>query len=578
MRLQAVSYLTLWLSVPMAPVAAQGVQVGSAPYPTVTDERLQHPEAGDWLMYRRTYDGWGFSPLKQITSSNIHSLSLAWSMSTDLLGAHETTAIVNHGRMFITTPQNNIIALDAKTGTQLWRYARKYPDGLFQLHPTNRGVALYGDYVYMATTDCALVALDAASGKEIWTVPIDDYKTGCYSTLAPLAVRGKIILGYSGGEFGVRGSISAFDALTGKRLWKTYTVPAPNEPGGETWKGEAYKRGGGSTWITGVYDPATNTTYWGTGNPGPWVADDRPGDNLYTNSTLALDADNGRIKSFHQYTPHDSWDWDEVSAPLLIETEVDGRLTKTATHAGRNGYLWILDRDRLNFLHAFPFSNNNVFTSIDSKTGRPTVDESKRPGATQGAEFCPSLGGGKDWPPEAWSPQTKLLYIPANNNICAFLPKGGVPEAHTQGIYVGYEVESIFGSVRAGAGASDHLGELQAWDLNTGKRVWQHNFKTVLWSPLLVTGGDILFAGGTPDRLFRAFDARTGDQLWSFPLPSGAIGVPTSFEVDGEQYVAVTTGWDLDARGLQSGIDKVQGTKTVVPQGGTVLVFKLREP
>jgi len=576
MRLQAVSYLTLWLSVPMAPVAAQGVQVGSAPYPTVTDERLQHPEAGDWLMYRRTYDGWGFSPLKQITSSNIHNLSLAWSMSTDLLGAHETAAIVNHGRMFITTPQNNIIALDAKTGTQLWRYARKYPDGLFQLHPTNRGVALYGDYVYMATTDCALVALDAASGKEIWTVPIDDYKTGCYSTLAPLAVRGKIILGYSGGEVGVRGSISAFDALTGKRLWKTYTVPAPTEPGGETWTGEAYKRGGGSTWITGVYDPATNTTYWGTGNPGPWVADDRPGDNLYTNSTLALDADNGRIKSFHQYTPHDSWDWDEVSAPLLIETEVDGRLTKTATHAGRNGYLWILGRDRLNFLHAFPFSNNNVFTSIDSKTGRPTVDESKRPGATQGATFCPSIGGGKDWPPEAWSPQTKLLYIPANNNICAFLPKGGVPEAHTQGIYVGYEVESIFGSVRAGAGAADHLGELQAWDLNTGKRVWQHNFKTVLWSPLLVTGGDILFAGGTPDRLFRAFDARTGDQLWSFPLPSGAIGVPTSFEVDGEQYVAVTTGWDLDARGLQNGIDKIQGTNFNVPQGGTISVFKLR--
>jgi alcohol dehydrogenase (cytochrome c) len=200
--------------------------------------------------------------------------------------------------MFITTPQNNIIALDAKTGTQLWRHARKYPDGLFQLHPTNRGVALYGDYVFMATTNCALVALDAASGKEVWNVPIDDYKTGCYSTLAPLAVRGKIILGYSGGELGVRGSVNAFDALTGKRLWKTYTVPGPNEPGGQTWKGEAYKRGGGSTWITGVYDPAANTTYWGTGNPGPWVADDRPGDNLYTNSTLALDADTGKIKKY----------------------------------------------------------------------------------------------------------------------------------------------------------------------------------------------------------------------------------------------------------------------------------------
>ncbi len=556
---------------------AQQPQPASVAYATVTDARLEHPDAGDWLMYRRTYDGWGFSPLKGITSSNIQKLSLAWSMSTDLVGAHETAVIVNHGRMFITTPQNNIIALDAKTGTQLWRYTRKYPDGLFQLHPTNRGVALYGDYVYMATTDCALVALDAASGKEVWTVPIDDYRTGCYSTLAPLAVRGKIILGYSGGELGVRGSVSAFDALTGKRLWKTYTVPGPTEPGGQTWKGEAYKRGGGSTWITGVYDPATNTTYWGTGNPGPWVADDRPGDNLYTNSTLALDADNGKIKSYYQYTPHDSWDWDEVSAPLLIDTDVDGRPRKTATHAGRNGYLWVLDRDRLKFLHAFPFSNNNVFTSIDSTTGRPTVDESKRPGATQGAEFCPSIGGGKDWPPEAWSPQTKLLYIPANNNICAFLPRGEVPDSKSQGIYVGYEVESIFGSVRTGAGASDHLGELQAWDLNTGKRVWQHNFKTILWAPLLVTGGDILFAGGTPDRLFRAFDARTGDPLWSFPLPSGAIGVPTSFEVDGEQYVAVTTGWDLDARGVQNGIDKIQGTTTVVPAGGTVLVFKLRK-
>ncbi|HWY16691.1 MAG TPA: PQQ-dependent dehydrogenase, methanol/ethanol family [Rhizomicrobium sp.] len=548
----------------------------SATYPTVTASRLEHPDAGDWLMYRRTYDGSGFSPLKQITPSNIRRLSLAWSLSTDMLGAHETTPIVNHGRMFITTPQNNIIALDAKTGTQLWRYARTYPKGLFQLHPTNRGVALYDDNVYMATTDCALVALNAATGKLVWDIPIDDYKTGCYSTLAPLAVRDKIIVGYSGGEMGVRGSISAFDAATGKRVWKTYTIPGPNEPGGNTWKGDAYKRGGGSTWITGVYDPATNTTYWGTGNPGPWVADERPGDNLYTDSTIALDADSGKLKSYHQYTPHDSFDWDEVSAPLLIDTKIDGKLTRTATHAGRNGYLWILNRDRLTFLHAFPFSNNNVFTSIDPKTGRPTVDESRRPGAQHGGEFCPSIGGGKDWPPEAWSPQTKLLYIPANNNLCAYLPKGEVPEAHAHGIYVGYQIESVFGSVRASAGAKDHIGELQAWDLNTGKRVWQHNFKSHLWAPLLVTGGDILFAGGTTDRLFRAFDARNGNQLWSFPMPTGTEGVPTSFAVDGQQYVAVTTGWDLDARGVQNGLDKIYGTKTVVPQGGTIMVFKLQ--
>ncbi len=569
------------LSFPLAIFAAQNVLAQNtpdtpAPYPTVTDDRLLHPDAGDWLMYRRTYDGAGFSPLKQITPGNAQKLTLAWSMSTDALGAHETVPIVNQGRMFVTTPGNNIIALDAKTGTQLWRYVRKYPKDLFQLHPTNRGVALYGNNVYMATTDCKVVALNAASGKEVWTATIDDYKTGCYSTLAPLAVHGKIILGYSGGETGVRGSISAFDANTGKRIWKTYTVPGPKDPGGDTWKGATYKRGGGSTWITGVYDPASNTTYWGTGNPGPWVADDRPGDNLYTDSTIALDADTGKMKAYYQYTPHDSWDWDDVSAPLLINTEVDGKLTSTAIHASRNGYLYILGRDRLQFMHAFPFANNNVFTSIDQKTGRPTEDESKRPGATHGGEFCPSIGGGKDWPPEAWSPQTKLLYIPANNNICAFLPKGNVPDKPEGGLYVGYEAESIFGSVRTGSGASDHLGELQAWNLNTGKRVWQHNFKTVLWAPLLVTGGDVLFAGGTSDRLFRAFDARNGKQLWSFPVPSGAEGVPTSFAVDGQQYIAVTTGWDLDARGLQSGVDKIQGKNSIVPQGGTIMVFKLQ--
>ena len=572
------SHLRILSALSAALLVTQVLHAESTAYPTVSDARLEHPDAGDWLMYRRTYDGSGFSPLKAITPSNIQRLSLAWSLSTDLVEAHETTPIVNQGRMFITTPGNNFIALDAKTGTQLWRYVRKYPADLFQLHPTNRGVALYGDRVYMATTDCALVALDASSGKEIWTVAIDDYRTGCYSTLAPLAVRGKIIVGYSGGEFGVRGSVNAFDAVTGQRIWRTYTVPAPNQPGARTWTGDNYKRGGGSIWITGVYDPASNTTYWGTGNPSPWVADNRPGDNLYTDSTLALDADTGRIKSYHQYTPHDSWDWDEVSAPLLIDTEVDGRLVKTATHAGRNGYLWILDRnhDQLRFLHAFPFSNNNVFQTIDSKTGRPVVDESKRPGTQQSGAFCPSIGGGKDWPPEAWSPQTRLLYVPANNNICGFLPKGEVPKPDARGFYVGYAAEDIFGSVRTGPGALDHLGELQAWDLNTGKRVWQHNFKTILWAPLLVTGGDVVFAGGTPDRLFRAFNARTGDELWSFPAPSGVIGIPSSFAVDGEQYIAVTSGWGLDAQGVQNGIDKIQGTKTVVPKGGTILVFKLR--
>jgi alcohol dehydrogenase (cytochrome c) len=209
------------LTLPIALCIASGLHAEPTPYMAVTDERLQHPDAGDWLMYRRTYDGSGFSPSGQITAANIGKLSLAWSINTDLVDAHETAPIVNQGRMFVTTPQNNVIALNAKTGVELWRYAKKYPEGLFQLHPTNRGVALYGDRVYMATTDCELVALDAATGSEVWAVPIDDWKSGCYSTLAPLAARGKILVGYSGGEFGVRGSISAFDAETGKRIWRT---------------------------------------------------------------------------------------------------------------------------------------------------------------------------------------------------------------------------------------------------------------------------------------------------------------------------------------------------------------------
>ena len=421
------TYLKCLLGVPIAFVVAQGLRVESTPYATVTDERLQRPEASDWLMYRRTYDGSGYSPLQRINTSNVGKLSLAWSLSTDLIEAHETTPIVNRGRMFITTPGNNVIALNAKTGTQLWRYVKKYPDGLFQLHPTNRGVALYGNRVYMATTDCQLVALDAATGKEDWSVPIVDYKTGCYAMLAPLAARGKILVGYSGGEFGVRGSGSAFDADTGKRLWRTYTVPAPEEPGGATWKGDTYKSGGGSIWITGVFDPASNIT-------------------------------TGVLEIRHRGLP----------------------------------------------------------------------------------------------------------------------PKGDVPKSDAAGFYVGYQAESIFGSVRTSAGAADHLGELQAWDLNTGRRVWQHNFKTILWAPLLVPGGDVVFAGGTPDREFRAFHARTGNQLWSFPAPAGVIGVPTSFEVDGEQVHSCHAGWGLDAQDTQNGIDRVRGTTTVVPKAGTLLVFKLR--
>jgi alcohol dehydrogenase (cytochrome c) len=412
--------------------------------------------------------------------------------------------------------------------------------------------------------DCHLVALDAKTGKVAWSKAVGDWKAISYMTLAPLAAKGKILVGSSGAE-------------TGNELWRTYTVPAPNEPGGDTWPGETYKNGGGSIWITGNYDPETNTAYWGTGNPSPWPTEPRKGDNLYTTSALAIDLDTGKLKGHHQYHWNDAWDWDEVSAPLLIDTDIKGRKTKAAVHAGRNGYLWILERtgSKINFVDAWPFVHNDVFTSIDKKTGRPTYDDAKRPGVGKAVKFCPSLWGGKDWPPEAYNPQTGLLYVPANNNLCAELPKAELSAYKKGDLFIGYPIEGVLGSLRfRDEGQPTTIGELQAWDLKTGKQVWVHKFPTVIWAPLLTTGGKLVFTGGANDRMFRAFDATTGKMLWETATPSGVTGVPTSFEIDGEQYIAVQSGWGVDAERMQAGMDAL-GMKKFVPQGGAVMVYKL---
>jgi alcohol dehydrogenase (cytochrome c) len=269
------------------------------------------------------------------------------------------------------------------------------PEDVIHLHPTNRGVALYGDKVYFASADCVLVAIDAKTGKEVWTAAIDDYKTAYYMSVAPLIVDGKVILGASGGELGVRGFVAAIDAETGKQRWKTYTVPAPGEPGSETWPagGDHYKRGGGAVWVTGTYDPETNLAFWGTGNAAPWFGDQRPGDNLYTTSVVALDVNTGAIKGHFQYHPNDSWDWDEVSPPIVVDYQRDGRTVKGLVNVSRSGYIWHLERTagKINFVTGQPYVRQNVFKSLDPKTGRPEIDESKKPGTEKTAEFCPSL-------------------------------------------------------------------------------------------------------------------------------------------------------------------------------------------
>ena len=553
-------------------VADDGSNMSQA-YMTVTDARLQNPEAENWLMFRRTYDGWGYSPLDDIDADNVSDLKPVWSLSTGLTEGHQSPPIVNNGIMYITTPLNHVLAIDAASGDGLWEYSRQMPFDISLIHPTNRGVALYGDKLYMATSDASVVALDAMTGEVVWEKAVANYRNGYYMTLAPLAADGKIMVGVSGGERGIRGFITALDAESGDELWKTYTIPGPGEMGHGTWTEDAWQTGGGSVWVTGNYDPEMNLTFWGIGNAGPWAGEARPGDNLFANSVIALDLDSGELKGYHQYHWNGSWDWDEVSTPLLMDVERDGRTFKGLVHPGRNGFLWVLERtqDSINFVDAEPFVYQNVFTSLDSETGRPTYDEAHKPGLGKNASYCPSLSGGKNWVPAAYSPQTELLYIPANDNYCSSWE--GVEAEYRPGQgFTG--ITNMSASIVEGA---DHIGEIQAWNVNTGEEVWTREFELANWGPILATAGNLIFSGGTADRYFRAHNASTGELLWEQRLNSGITGVPTSFAVDGKQYIAVQSGWGIDAAGMQRRLDALQGRTTIVPQGGVLWVFALED-
>ena len=440
-------------------------------------------------MIRRTYDGWGYSPLGQITTANVRRLRPVWVFSTAEARVHQAAPLVNNGVMFVTSPNNQVIAIDAESGNLLWRYRRPRTPTMAVPHETNRGVALYGDRVYYAAGEAVLVALDAKTGREVWTAQVADNSSGYYTTLAPLVAGGVVMLGTSGGEFGVRGFVAAFDLETGKERWRTYTVPAPGEPGSETWpKGDEWKTGGAPVWVTGNYDPETNLAYWGTGNGGPTIGD-------------------------HQ----------------------------------------------------------DVFKSLDPVTGRPDVDLDRKPATGKRADFCPGVHGGKTWPPAAFSPKTRLLYTPANNNLCG--SNTGVDVRYTPGRpYVGVGGSRPF--LRPGA---DHVGEVQAWNVDTGQKAWTHVYpKSPNWGGMLVTGGGVLFSGGTSDRKFHAFDASTGKLLWEFPTNSGILAPPTTFSVDGKQYVAVESGWGGDSRGMQATLNRLfPGEYPEVPEGGAVWVFAL---
>jgi len=543
-------------------------------YQPVTDQRLKNPEDGNWLMIRRTYDGWGYSPLDSITVDNIQRLRLIWAFSTGETRVHQSAPIVNNGVMFVTTPNSQVIALDGKSGQLLWRYRRRRPAGSFVAHETNRGVALYGDKVFFAAGDAVLVAINARTGREVWATPIADNKAGYYLTLAPLVAAGKVMIGASGGEFGIRGFVAAYNPDTGKELWRTYTVPEPGEPGSETWpKGNQWKNGGGSVWVTGNYDVESNLAFWGTGNGGPWIGDQRPGDNLYTSSTVALDVGTGTIKGHFQYHPNDSWDWDEVSPPILVDYQRNGRTVKGLIDVARDGYLWFLERSAgpIKFVEGKPYVHQNVFRSLDPVTGRPDVDPAHKPGTGKRADFCPSLWGGKNWPPIAFSPKTRMIYVPVNDNMCGSFV--GAPIKYKAGKpYTGTRDDAS--SFVPGAG---HFGEVQAWNVDTGQKVWTHKYvKSPNWGSMLATGGGVVFTGGTNDRKLHAFDASTGKLLWEFPTTSGILAPPTSFAIDGKQYIAVQSGWGGDSRLMQANLNRAfPGEYPEVPEGGAVWVFAL---
>src|SRR3989449_381922 len=543
-------------------------------YQPVTAERLKNPEPGNWLMIRRTYDGWGYSPLDQITTQNVARLRPVWGFSTGEARVHESAPVVNNGVMFVSTPNNQVIAIDAKSGNVLWRYRRPRAAGALVAHDTSRGVALYADKVYYAAGDAVIVALDVKTGKEVWTNTIADNKSGYYISLAPLVAGGKVMVGTSGGEFGIRGFVAAFDLDSGKELWRTYTVPAPGERGSETWPhGDQWKTGGAPVWVTGNYDPETNLAFFGTGNGGPTIGDNRPGDNLYTTSTIAFDVATGAIKGYFQYHQNDSWDYDEVSPPILVDYQRNGRTIKGLIDVARDGYLWFLERSSgpIKFVEGKPYVYQNVFRSLDPETGRPEVDPAHKPGTGRRAEYCPGTHGGKNWPPIAFSPRTRMIYIPANNNICG--SNMGTQVQYTPGRpFVG-----IGGSQPFTVPGADHFGEVQAWNVDTGQRVWTHNYaKSPNWGSMLATAGGLVFSGGTPEPKFHAFDASTGKLLWEFPTNSGILAPPTSFAIDGKQYIAVLSGWGGDSRGMQARLNQLfPGEFPEVPEGGAIWVFAL---
>ncbi|MGK5071230.1 PQQ-dependent methanol/ethanol family dehydrogenase [Janthinobacterium sp. RT4P48] len=531
--------------------------------------------------------GQRYSPLTQINDKTVAKLVPAWSFSFggEKQRGQESQPLIHNGKMFVTASYSRIFAIDLKTGAKLWKYEHRLPDGIMPCcDVVNRGAALYGNLVIFGTLDAYLVALDQNTGKIVWKEKVDDYAAGYSMTAAPLIAEGLLLTGVSGGEFGIVGRVEARNPMTGDLVWTRPTVEghmghrydkdgkaSDNGVSGtanKTWPGDLWKTGGASTWMGGTYDPQTKLAYFGTGNPAPWNSHLRPGDNLYSSSTVALDVKTGQIKWAYQNTPNDAWDFD--GANEFVTFDMDGK--RYGGKADRNGFFYVIDATSGKLQNAFPFVKKITWaSSIDLKSGRPNYIAAGRPGdPTKGEEgkkgttvfAAPAFLGAKNQMPMAYSPQTRLFYVPANEwgmdiwNEPISYKKGGAF------LGAGFTIKPLF---------DDYIGAMRAIDPKTGKIVWEIKNNAPLWGGVMSTAGNLVFYG-TPEGFLKAVDAKSGKELWKFQTGSGVVAPPVTWQDGDTQYVAVVSGWG-GAVPLWGG--EVAKKVNFLEQGGSVWVFKL---
>ncbi len=517
-----------------APFLAALLAASAAPQ-SVTYERLlkADQEPGNWLMYSGNYFSHRFSKLDQINASNVQRLRPKWIYQMRVRHKVETTPLVVDGIMYLTRPPNDVVALETETGRVLWSYNYKAPERVYVCcGQVNRGLAILGDRLFMATVDAKVVALDAKSGRELWKATLADYTQGYGAMHAPLIAKDKVIVGVAGGEFGIRGFLDAYYASTGERAWRIYTIPGPGDPDFGTWAGDSWKTGGSPIWVTGAYDPELNLTYWGTGNPGPdWNGDNRSGDNLYSDSMLAVDVDTGKLKWYFQYTPWDVHDWDAVQVPVLADLMFRGKPRKLLLHANRNGFFYALDRTNGQYLLGKPFVKVTWAKQELDEKGRPVRIPNKLP-TVEGVAVWPGVTGGLNWYSPSFSPLTGLYYVAAQE----------------QGnIYFTAEATYKAGSNFTGGGGKPipnepGYGAVRAIVPESGEIKWEHRLVTPPWAGVMATAGNLLF-GGTNEGNFFALDARTGKHLWRFPSGGQIISNPITYLASNkQQQVAIATG------------------------------------